>query len=246
VIKLEEEALDLRPVGHPDRAKSCGNFAISLRRRYDQTGDITLFNKAIDLNHQALLSSTSINPARWRYSLELVSLSQILSPHLNWQVIISHFYQVFNASSYDDINTLLEGAVITLLGINTTSMSLQQQQGLLALHVRAVDIVALAAGLALETTTQLQHTLHGQLLGPAALHLALQLNQLLTGLQLLERARGVIWSQMLHMRNPQVDLVPDELAIQLRGALYSPVAAEHMLPIITPSDRLFPRERNLE
>jgi DNA-directed RNA polymerase subunit N (RpoN/RPB10) len=219
-IKLEEEALHLCPVGHPDRATSCVHLGNSLWTRYTQTRDTTLLDKAIELNHQALSLSTSSDPARWRYSLNLARLGQITSSDLNWQVILGHLYQVFNASSYDSINALLDHAVKRLLDIKATSMSLQHQQQLLALHVRAVHIVAVAANLAVETSTRLQHTLYGVALGPATLSLARSLNELPAGLQSLERARGVIWTHMLHLRDPQLDRVPNELAAQLRGLLH--------------------------
>jgi hypothetical protein len=227
-IELEQEALDLRPAGHPDRATSCTNLANSLKTRYRQTGDTVLLNKALELNQQALLSTTLSDPARWRYSLELATLNQTLSPHLGWQATISHLHQVFNASSYDDISAVLESAVKTLLIISTYSLSLQQQQDLLSLHVRAIDIVTLAAGLALEAPTQLQHTFHGVILGPAALRLAVRLDQLSTGLQLFERARGVIWSQMLHLRDPDLEHVPEELAKQLQSLIRSVAAPQRM------------------
>jgi hypothetical protein len=243
-IKLQEEALDLRPAGHPERAKSCASLATSLWTRYNQIGDTALLDKAIELNHQALLSSTSSNPARWRYELDLARLGQISSPPLDWQVTISHLYQVFNASSYDGINHLLKHAIRTLLDIDTTSMSLQERQGLLAIHIRAIDIVALAASLALETPTQLHHTLYGVSLGPATLSLAQTLNELPTGIQSLERARGVIWSQMLHLRNPQLDRVPNELAVKLRGLLHNTASQEHSLPEGVESNPSVPRGRS--
>jgi tetratricopeptide (TPR) repeat protein len=44
----------LRPKGHPDRASSCADLAISLFTSFEQHGDVTLLDEALDLQREAL------------------------------------------------------------------------------------------------------------------------------------------------------------------------------------------------
>jgi hypothetical protein len=218
-ICLDQEALDLHPAGHPARAASCVHLAISLRSRYNQTGDVRPFNEAIALTQEALQLAVMGHPERWRCSLQLAQLAQLLPPRLDWDVTVAHLERTFNDPSYDDVNHVLQSVINTILRMDASSMSRSRQQALLILYTSAIDIVALAAGLALDTSARLRHLLCGCALGPAAFSLAVRLDELPAGLQLLERARGVIWSQMFPTPDPRPDLIPSKLATQLQSLI---------------------------
>jgi hypothetical protein len=238
-ITLEQEALELCPTGHPDRGLSCGNLAESLIMRFEQTATRELVDQAIELELEALVLTPEGYPARWRYLWGMARLTQLLPPPVDQEIIMDYLHQAFNASSYDDISLVIVGAGETLLGIDASTMPRQQKLTLINLYSSALHIVALAAGLALNTSTQLRHIGHSSSLGPKAFSLAIQLDELPSGLQLLERARGVLWSQMLHIRDPQLERVPDELAEKLRGLVNSTPASEMPIPSI-PSDHTGP------
>jgi hypothetical protein len=220
-ITLQQEAFDLHPVGHPDRVLSCANLATLLRVSHDHTREVALLERAIQLSEEALSLSAQGSPQIWRFSLELAKLGQLQLPRPNWDVIISHLHEVLHASSYDDIDLALKDAIPTLLHIAPSPLSRKQQHALLELHADALDVVSVAASLALDTSTQLRHIFHGTTLGLAAFHLAIRLDQPLAGLQLLERARGVLWAQLLHQRDPQLALVPAALATKLQDLVRS-------------------------
>jgi hypothetical protein len=220
-VKLHKEALDLCPVGHPDRAMSCHNLASTLMTDFDQKEDRILLDQAIELETEALLLTTEEHPARWQFLCAMAQLTELLPPPLDQETIIGHLYQVFNASAYDDISLVLSSAGGTLLKIDASVLSLQQRPTLMKLYTRALDIVSLAAGLALDISTQLRHISNGNALSLAAFRLSVQLDDISRGLSLLERTRGVIWSQILHMRNPELDQVPEDLSERLQGLLRS-------------------------
>jgi hypothetical protein len=116
------------------------------------------------------------------------------------------------AVAYDDINNVITGPV---LQIDASTMLRRRKHALMNLYASALDIVTLAASLALETATGLQHIVHGSTLGPKAFSLAIQLDELLGGLERLERGRGVLWSQVLYIRNPQREHAPSKLAAKI-------------------------------
>jgi tetratricopeptide (TPR) repeat protein len=54
IIKLQRQALDLRPPGHPDHSMSVHNLATALQTRYEELGDLHSLSEAIELHRQAL------------------------------------------------------------------------------------------------------------------------------------------------------------------------------------------------
>jgi hypothetical protein len=244
-IARGQEALELAPAGHPDRAMACSNLSVSLRTRYIATADGELLGRAIELNQEALQITRVGLPSRWRYLCRSANLSQLVRPIPDWQTTIGDLHQVFDAPSYDDLDAVLAEAIDTLLRLDFSSISKTQQQTLLLVQTRALDIAALAAGLALNTSTQLQHTRRGSALGHAAFDLAIELSEPQSGMQLLERARGMLWSQMLQLRDPQLEHVPKELALKLRSIIYAGGQPDHMLhgsvlsgPTTAPDDNM--------
>jgi hypothetical protein len=225
-ISLFQEAMDLCPVGHLNRVRLCSNYAIALQTRHGETGEIALLHKAIELTEEVL--PLSAGPAHWRYSFHLAELAQLLPSPVDWEVVLGCLNGVFRAHSYDNINDMLWQAVPMLADIDVSSMSHQHKQDLLTLHTTAMDVVTLAADFALDRSTQLQHANHGSVLCLAAFSLAADLNDLSSGLLLLERGRGIIWSHLFHKRHPQLDQIPAELAQRIQDLLRSANAPKRL------------------
>lgn len=86
------------------------------------------------------------------------------------------------------------------------------------------------------------YTMDGSL-GQQPFCLSIGLSKLPTSFQLLERARGVLWSQMLQLRDPLLERVPEELAFQLRSLLRATTPGlretqdETLFASLTPNDR---------
>jgi hypothetical protein len=119
--------------------------------------------------------------------------------------------------------------VRALLRIDASAVSVQQHQVLLTSHTSAVNLVSLAASLAVDANTQLQHIQRSRDLGYASFKLAVRLDKPSIGLQLLEWARGVLWMQVLHSRDPQLEHIPNEYAITLRSLLQAGAGPTHVL-----------------
>jgi tetratricopeptide (TPR) repeat protein len=64
VLKLEREALRLRPEGHPHRARSCTNLAVTLRTRFNQTRQTALLDETLALEREALRLRPEGDPRR--------------------------------------------------------------------------------------------------------------------------------------------------------------------------------------
>jgi hypothetical protein len=63
-LELEREALHLRPKGHPDRAHSCNNLAVTLKTHFKQTGHSALLDEALELEREALRLRPEGHPRR--------------------------------------------------------------------------------------------------------------------------------------------------------------------------------------
>jgi hypothetical protein len=245
-IELAQEALDLSPAGHTYRAMSCNNLAVLLTIRFGNTGDSDFLHQAIQLHEEALGLTEAGHPSRWRYCWAMAKATGRLPPPLDMDTMLHFLNQVFHASVFDDVHLALAGAGETLLQINASVMSHHQKHAMMKLYGGAVDIVALAAGLALDKSTQLRSILFGSALGPAAFRLAVELDHLTSGLSLLERGRGVIWSQLLHMRDPQLDHVPEQIARELQGLLRINPGFDHALGAEIELQSPLSRQRDMD
>jgi hypothetical protein len=74
------EALRLRPEGHPERAMSCEDLAESLWICFSQTGDMTLLDKALELEREALRLRPEGHPDR---ALSCGNLANLLRIRFN-------------------------------------------------------------------------------------------------------------------------------------------------------------------
>jgi tetratricopeptide (TPR) repeat protein len=235
-IKLHREALALQPIDHPDRYASCINLAVSLR----YSGQ---FHEAAQILQQMVSLTSPTHPGRWRVLLQYVYLD--LS-HPDYAAAVSHLNDMLT-SPPSDIPDLLSHTIYIMGKINYNNLSQSHHQTMLQSHAKILDLVTLSVGYSLERSEQLDRAVANTDLGSHALVFARQANDLPLGLELLERARGILWSQMLHLRDPQINRVPVDLGTQLEAILrsMSPTRAASTGDIAT-HDRSFLSERDVQ
>jgi tetratricopeptide (TPR) repeat protein len=222
-IELAREALSLRGPGHPQRAWSHIQLAHLLRSkislcRMDGVAERDAFSEVSSLLDAALHLYSPQHPQRWRSLKGKAELAALLH---DAAAITQHLREILDSPVYDDVEDVLRYTIGAVSQINIGTLSHSQKEELMGVYDAILELVALAAGSAVAMPTQLRHINRGSTLGAAAFMLSILLNELPKGLQLIERARGVIWAQMLHMRNPDLDGVPPEHGAKLRRLLQS-------------------------
>jgi hypothetical protein len=244
VIDLERESLDLRPEGHPLRSSSCGNLAISLKARYDLWSDHVSLQDAVALLREALTFAP--RHEAWRYSsgLALIHLQKAGTFH-DVNKAISYLSQSLE-NEHDDTHA----AVKTLLPLldslwdsNLESMNIK----LIVIYRRLIDLLPLLAHPAIGLQPQLRALRECNRLGSDAFVNAALAGDCLSGLETLELAHSVIWSQGVYRRNPELGNVPPPLAYSLQH-IFQSLAMEtagdfdsHRTTPRTPHDMLHAR-----
>jgi hypothetical protein len=125
------------------------------------------------------------------------------------------------ARLHDAANLLHQVERSIALQINTgePSITMSTRKALGDIYREIVHMLPVVASLGLDHDVQLDELAVTETLGAhAAMHVS-ELGDVLEAVQLLEQARGVFWSQALRLRDPQIDLLPDHLANELRDLL---------------------------
>jgi hypothetical protein len=215
-IKLARELLALLQTSHPDRHLSCLTLALCLTERLPKRiGDTVLHNEISSLLEEALMLCPPGHPQLWRSFAVRAQIS--LQVH-DYASAISDLQSMLSSPTHH-VSDLLRAFVITTQEITFDDILRGHQEALLALYETALDLVTVITGYALDRRSQLQGVSDCTTLGPRAFLLGSRTDRLALGVQLLERARGVIWSQMLHMQNPDVNRVPADLSNTLQEIL---------------------------
>jgi tetratricopeptide (TPR) repeat protein len=211
-IDLEREALVLYPAGHPNRGRLCLNLANSLK------SILTILSTDVEplvlvelsaLLDEALAHHPPGHPGRWRCLDQLTDLALLQYDHA---AAVRHVQEILSAPTYDNINAVTESVAKMISRLaNRITVSSSKTLNLLTLYGDAIGLFARAASFALDSSTQLRHARLGRTLGSGAFMFAARANELSSGLELLERARGVIWAQALHTREYMQGQVAGEL-----------------------------------
>jgi hypothetical protein len=218
-IVHQEEAQRLCPSESLEHGSACLNLAVSLRRRLNlhrEGSDAAVTDHISALLREALVHYPSGHPGRWRCLDELAQLALLL---LDWDAVLTHLHAILETVAYDDMRGVVRCVTEVIRDLNVGAISDSQRHILLNLHSEAISLVGVFTGLAIQPLTQIHHAQNGWALGLGAFVIAAQVNELSIGLELLERVRGVIWSQALHMRDPQLGTVPYKLADRLQGLI---------------------------
>jgi tetratricopeptide (TPR) repeat protein len=215
-LQFHQKALDLRPKGHRQRNMSCFALARCLRGLFPNDRE-SKANVMLRLDEALHLSSESDSddPLCWRILLERAEVSMSLNDHKS---AVVDLYNVLSSPQHD-IPELLTGSLKLLARANLNHLSLDSQSTLLAAYSSALDLLFVSIGFALDLGSQLQRASDATDAGARAFAISLRVGDLPAGLAVLERARGVIWSQALQVRDPQLDGVPPALQKRLRTIL---------------------------
>jgi hypothetical protein len=216
VINLDREALALRPEGHPRRSITCGNLAASLKVRYLRHGDDALLREIVTLQQEAV----AIAPAytAWRHSCQLAWVHlQATSPFYDVNKAIVYLLRSLE-DEHDNI-PLVIGAILERIDIIWDHSVDGPHVDLTAIYQRLVQLLPLLAHPTLDVQPQLQAMKAGSRIGPDAFVNAAMMGQSTMGLEILEFAQGLIWSQSLQRRDPQLENVPAQLASKLQRVL---------------------------
>jgi hypothetical protein len=200
--------------GHPDCAEYISmGLILALRRRFERIGDPALLEEATDLVDEALLLYLPSHPSRWR------SLRQLAKITLVWNDFASQRESLGRYSMTSDPTPESLG-LFTLafrgfrdFDLEVPAASLLER--LLDDYSHALELTYLTAGFAPELSVQLNHSISCSALGIRAYMLAQHLNMPHTALQVLERARGVIWAQFQQLRRPEYRNAPRDITSQL-------------------------------
>jgi hypothetical protein len=236
-IELKREALTLQPSGHPDRAISCANLGSSLSVRYQQTGDVALLDEAI----KALIyASEHFSASGAWYPLVLLSWLHLLrdSPHYSVSGALEYLQKSFQ-HEVDEIQAFISH-------VSSTFALVWEHSGVWNLHIIAllaeayakmVDRLPLVAGFVLDTSSRLQHLKSTRRIGSDAFVAAVLADQPATAVTLIDRAHGVVWSQALRQRDPQMESAPAILSTELEGLLSAIATRTPVDPAGLPDQR---------
>jgi hypothetical protein len=218
-IEFDREALALRPPGHPLRASSCTNLGVSFRVHYQQTGNASLLNEAIEA---CIYASEHAPPSQIWYPLVLLSDLHLFcdSPHYSVLKALEYLQQSFQHEAGSIHGFILNVCrTFALMWDNSGVWTPRITALLVDVYAKMVDRLPLVAGLVLDTSSRLQSLKLTRQIGSDACVAALLAQQPATALTLIDRAHGVVWSQALRQRDPQMEGAPASLSAELEGLL---------------------------
>jgi hypothetical protein len=171
-----------------------------------------LREESCDLWNESLSSRPPGHPDRWE---SLLGIAENASDDQEHTAVIDSLSDAMSSPPYHGAPAFVSTVVTLLTLVDISAIDQARKQLMLQLCSNAVDLVVLAADFALDYDAQLAYTRNGSLLGPLAFRIGVLVDNLPGGLTVLERARGIIWSLTLQLRNPQLDRVPTDLAAKL-------------------------------
>jgi hypothetical protein len=175
-----------------------------------------LLIEAIDICKETMEAQPQQHPGQWKPLINLahIYLNRRFSQY-NVALAIDYMQRALSLPS-DDWVTLLS-QVAQLIGlINLLTLPSYCLSKLLHCFSAAIDLAFRVAGFVLDPESQLRYLINSQHLGPRAYWCAITCRQPQLGLELVERARAMIWTQALHIRNPQFGDAPPEVASELK------------------------------
>jgi tetratricopeptide (TPR) repeat protein len=244
-IELHREALALLPAGHPERAKSCNNLADSLWQLFTKTKDVALVDEALALARENAASASSSELWRALLILFLIHVEQA-SPHFSVSTATEYLLQA-SASLPSTIPEYMRRIRSNLdymwliYGTWTPDTGLT----LLKVYSNIIDGLSRMTGFAVDTVSQLTALRSARSFGPDACMTALLSGHSRLAIELIDHAHGVICSQALHQRDPQLQDIPHSLASELEAlfrALSVPITKRDLTPAVHVSGYLSPED----
>jgi tetratricopeptide (TPR) repeat protein len=218
-IQLKREALALRPPGHSKRSISCNQLSYSLLDYYERTKDTALLDEVIELCGYTLEHDVSSMKPR---SFVILSELHLIPDTSHFSTIKAlHYLDVSFGSEVDNIRDLIRNSSYSLSKLWSLPVVWTTETTLLLsnIYAKIIDRLPLAVGFVLDTPSRLQILKFRHHLGTDACVAAVLASQPSTAVELLDRAHGLVWTQALHQRDPQMEGAPPELASELAGLL---------------------------
>jgi tetratricopeptide (TPR) repeat protein len=236
-IELKREVLTLQPLGHHDRADSCAYLVSSLHIRFQQTGDVTLLDEAREACIYA--SEHSSTSRAWHPLTQLAEFHLLYEySHDSVSKALEYLQQSFQ-HEIADIHTFISHICynLSLVWHNSGVWNAHITALLVDVYAKMVDQLPLVAGFVLDTSSRLQHLKPTRRIGSDAFVAAVLADQPATAVTLIDRAHGVVWSQALRQRDPQMDGAPASLSTELEGLLSAIATRPPVDPAELPDQR---------
>jgi tetratricopeptide (TPR) repeat protein len=236
-IELKREALALQPQGHPDRARSCAILGFSLSVRYEQSGDVALLDEAIEAY---IYASEHLSASEAWYPVTQLSQLHLLrdSPHYSVSKALDYLQQSFQ-HEVDHMYTFISHVCYSFARMwdNSGAWTPHITALLADVYAKMVGRLPLVAGFVLDTPSRLHHLKSTRRIGSDAFVAAVLADQPATAVTLIDRAHGVVWSQALRQRDPQMEGAPASLSTELEGLLSAIATRPPVDPAGIPDQR---------
>jgi rhamnogalacturonyl hydrolase YesR len=236
-IELKRAAVALQPLEHPDRAENYASLGSLLQAHYKRNGDVALLDEAIKACiHASHRSSAS---KAW-YPLVLLSQLHLLrdSPHYSVSRALDYLQKSFQ-NAVDNIPVFISrvSSTFALVWDNSCVWNPHIIALLAEVYVKMIDQLPLVAGFVLNTSSRLQSLKLTRQIGSDAFVAAVLADQPATAVTLMDRAHGVVWSQALRQRDPQMEGAPASLSTELEELLSAIATRTPVNPAGIPEQR---------
>jgi tetratricopeptide (TPR) repeat protein len=215
-IDLQRQALDLRPAGHPGRSMSYNSLASSLSMCYERNGDNIFLDEIFTIDHEAV----TIAPTHevWRHLVHLAWVHlQLNGPFYDVSKALMYLSQSLEGK-HDNIHHVVQILVYRLDEVWKCEAASQHVE-LITIYQQIINFLPLLTHPTLGLQPQLRVMKKCSCIGSDAFVNAALSRQVAIGLECLELAQGVIWSQSLHRRDPQLNDVPEPYMSKLQQLL---------------------------
>ncbi|PSR99051.1 hypothetical protein PHLCEN_2v4208 [Hermanssonia centrifuga] len=203
VIALHREALTLRPNGHPKRSATLNNLAIALRTQFEQLGGN--LNELIALHREALKLCPSGHPKRSSTLMHLSIAVQARYRVTKKKADLGFFIDLLEYAAIDEFSSLVDRFSAALFWTSAarehrhTSAIQAYSTALNLFELCLITIPTFEKQLGLFTHRRLQEAKN---LASSAASYAIEIGNTERAVEMLERGRGLLWSQMRGFRSP--------------------------------------------
>jgi hypothetical protein len=220
IVALAREALAMYPEGHLHHAATCNSLANALVVRYEDIGDVSLLEEALALLNESILASPVVACDSFLILCHLHLLPG--TPYFSIEAALEHLLKLSD-TRLDASAILAEGVNVVLARLWAVHDMWANDQAntrtVAAMYSNIISKLPDVTGFALSPSSQLSALNFVGATGSDACIAAILARQPAQAIELLDRAHGIVWSQALHQRDPQMEGAPPELAAELAGHL---------------------------
>jgi tetratricopeptide (TPR) repeat protein len=200
-IVFAQEARSLTSADDPSRVDLCLWIPVLLDARHQCSGvgTSTTVPESDNFIEEALNLCPPGHPRRF-LALAMKSRWNIADPD-KMGTSLQLLNESLRTTSIHDVTTMFPEAARILNTASAMQIPSEAMPLLLESYDMVLDMASRLAGFALTRSAQLYHISVCRTLGPDAYRIACSMSKPQIALQLLERARGIIWSQLMHLRD---------------------------------------------